>query len=99
MNKFQDYIGNLAFPGVVVDRKYGETCENQRYCIITTRGVWYTVFLVIETDVNKEQYKTVTITKQFGQGGIYKDIEKVEKIKTDKKKLYEIYDMDDYKFE
>jgi hypothetical protein len=98
MNKFQDYIGSLAFPGVVIDRRYGETCEKQRYCIVTTRGVWYSVFLVIEVDESESKYKIVTITKQFTQSGIQKDIEKVEKIKKDQKKLIEIYDMDDYQF-
>ena len=96
MDKFQEYISSMVLPGIIVDRKYGLTCENQRFCIITTRTVWYTVFLVIEIDVTNDKYKIVNITKQFSQSGANKEVEKTEKIKNDKKKLQEILDMDDY---
>ena len=57
MNHFQEYIGNIVLPGQVIDRIYGETCNNQRFCILTTRTIWYMVFVIIEIDENEKVYK------------------------------------------
>jgi hypothetical protein len=96
MDKFQDLIGKLVLPGNIIDRKYGTTCDQQRFCIVTTHMIWYNVFVVIELDENDENYKIVNITKQLVQNGAKKEAEKFEKIKSDKKKLKEVLEMEDY---